>query len=54
MHLNESAVAKDKFVIDELDDTHLFVQPRIVEWLENELKKFFDSNVYAPPPKAQQ
>lgn len=49
LNLNESKSTNDRFVILDLDDTHLFVQPTVVEWLEKQLKEFHDQNTYQPP-----
>ncbi|BDA42782.1 probable general transcription factor IIH subunit 5 [Coccomyxa sp. Obi] len=49
LSLNDSKPTNERFVILDLDDTHLFVQPTVVEWLEKRLKEFNEENTYQPP-----
>lgn len=51
VNLNENLPVNDKFIIQDLDETRLFVQPRIVDWLELKLKEFQDSNTYQAPTR---
>jgi hypothetical protein len=50
--LNEAKPTAEKFIIYDLDDTRLFVQPTVVEWLEQRLKEFGEENTYQPPAKS--
>lgn len=49
LNLNEQKDRSERFVIEDLDDRHLFVQPTVVEWLLTKLKEFQDENTYQPP-----
>lgn len=49
--LNEEKPGPEKFILEVLDDKTLFVQPNIIEWLPDKLKKFQDDNTYQPPQK---
>lgn len=49
LSLNDSKPTNERFVILDLDDTRLFVQPTVVEWLEKRLKEFNEENTYQPP-----
>ena len=51
VNLNQQKESSEKFILEDLDDTHLFVQPTIVEWLKVQLKEFQDQNTYQPPRK---
>jgi hypothetical protein len=54
LSLNAAKQNKDKFVIEDLDETRLFVQPTVVEWLEARLKEFHDENTYQAPRRDMQ
>ena len=47
--LNEGKPTNERFIIHDLDDTRLFVQPSVVNWLEQRLKQFNEENTYQPP-----
>lgn len=49
--LNDQRERSEKFILEDLDSKHLFVQPTIVEELEEQLKIFQDQNTYQPPRK---
>ena len=51
LSLNEEKAGPEKFVLEDLDDKTLFVQPTVVEWLEGKLKEFQDENTYQVPQK---
>lgn len=53
LSLNDSKPTNERFVIHDLDDTHLFVQPTVVEWLEKRLKEFHEENTYQPPRREE-
>eukprot|EP00884_Botryococcus_braunii_P004250 jgi/Botrbrau1/13826/Bobra.0056s0068.1 len=53
LSLNEARQNKDRFVIEDLDETRLFVQPTVIEWLESRLKEFHEENTYQPPRRDQ-
>ena len=40
LSLNEGKPTAERFIIQDLDDTRLFVQPTVVEWLQQRLKDF--------------
>ena len=40
LSLNEGKPTAERFIIQDLDDTRLFVQPTVVEWLQKRLKEF--------------
>jgi len=46
LHLNDEMANSEKFVIYDLDDTHLFVQSTVSEFLEEKLQRFHDQNTY--------
>ena len=47
--LNEGKPTNEKFIIHDLDDIRLFVQPSVVEWLVERLKQFNEENIYQAP-----
>ncbi len=47
--MNEGKPTNERFIIHDLDDTRLFVQPSVVNWLEQRLKQFNEENTYQPP-----
>ena len=49
LSLNEEKPTSEKFVIADLDETRLFVQPQVTEWLQQQLAKFQELNTYEPP-----
>ena len=42
LSLNEGRPTAERFIIQDLDDTRLFVQPTVVDWLEQRLKEFHE------------
>lgn len=49
--LNDQRERSEKFILEDLDNKHLFVQPTIIDELEKQLQKFQEQNTYAPPRK---
>ncbi|KAI8468041.1 MAG: TFIIH subunit TTDA/Tfb5 [Monoraphidium minutum] len=49
IHENSKAAPNNKFLISVLDDTHLFVKPDKVEFVQEKVREFNDRNVYQPP-----
>ena len=49
LYLNENMAAEERFVILDLDETHLLVQPHRAAFVEEEVKKFTECNKYIPP-----
>ena len=49
LRLNEEKGKNEKFLLEELDDTHLFVKPVAVEELRQKLKEFQEQNTYEVP-----
>ena len=40
LHLNDEQIPSERFVIQDLDETHLLVQPHKIEMVRGEVKKF--------------
>ena len=53
LSLNEEKPTSEKFVIADLDETRLFVQPQVTEWLQQQLAKFQELNTYEPPRREE-
>ncbi|KAL3143234.1 hypothetical protein ABBQ38_002085 [Trebouxia sp. C0009 RCD-2024] len=49
LRLNEEKSKNEKFLLEELDDTHLFVKHVAVEELQRKLKEFQEQNTYEVP-----
>jgi TFIIH basal transcription factor complex TTD-A subunit len=49
LHLNDIAPAESKFVITDLDDTHVLVQPEHVERVRGEIARYQQSTQYVAP-----
>jgi hypothetical protein len=49
LRLNEEKSQNEKFLLEELDDTHLFVKAVAVEHLQKKLKEFQERNTYEIP-----
>lgn len=49
LHLNDIAPAERKFVITDLDDTHVLVQPEHVEYVRAEIERYQQSTQYVAP-----
>lgn len=49
--LNDQRERSEKFILEDLDNKHLFVQPTIIDEMEKQLQKFQEENTYAPPRK---
>lgn len=49
--LNDQRERSEKFILEDLDSKHVFVQPTIIEELESRLKEFQNQNAYQPPRK---
>jgi len=47
--LNEEKSQNEKFLLEELDDTRLFVKAVAVEHLQKKLKEFQERNTYEIP-----
>ncbi|KUF81121.1 General transcription factor IIH subunit 5 [Phytophthora nicotianae] len=50
LHLNETAV-QQRFVIEDLDDTHLFIvpDPKVIAFIEKKMDEWNEKNTYQPP-----
>ena len=48
LHLNDEQLPSERFVIQDLDETHLLVQPHRVELVRAEVKKFQERSQYVP------
>ncbi|XP_077863502.1 general transcription factor IIH subunit 5-like [Saccoglossus kowalevskii] len=46
LHLDESNVLGKKFIIQELDETHLFISADIVDILQDKIDELMDQNAY--------
>jgi TFIIH basal transcription factor complex TTD-A subunit len=51
LYLDENRAIGEKFVIEELDDTHLFVDLQLVEKLKEKIDELMDKLAYRPPEK---
>ena len=47
--LHESKLTNERFIIHDPDDIWLFVQPKVVKWLEQRLKESNEENCYQDP-----
>ena len=47
LHLNDEQLPSERFVIQDLDDTHLLVQPDKVDMVRGEVAKFLQRSQYA-------
>lgn len=50
-HLNELKPVDKKFIIQDLDSTHLLVKHKAKDEIEKKVEEFFDSNVFSPVEK---
>ena len=48
LHLNDEQLPSERFVIQDLDETHLLVQPHKIEMVRGEVKKFQEKSQYVP------
>eukprot|EP00891_Asterochloris_glomerata_P005182 jgi/Astpho2/5182/fgenesh1_pg.00074_%23_16_t len=48
LRLNEDKPQSEKFVIADLDDTHIFVHAKVVDELRTQIKQFQDAITYQP------
>ncbi|CEG41068.1 general transcription factor iih subunit 5 [Plasmopara halstedii] len=50
LHLNETAV-QQRFVIEDLDDTHLFIvpDPKVIAFIGKKMDEWNEKNTYQPP-----
>jgi TFIIH basal transcription factor complex TTD-A subunit len=48
LHLNDEQLPSERFVIQDLDETHLLVQPHKMEMLRREVKTFQERSQYVP------
>ena len=46
LSLNEARAPSERFVIADLDDTTLFIQPQAMEFLKEKLEVFTEQNQY--------
>ncbi|XP_059653272.1 general transcription and DNA repair factor IIH subunit TFB5-like [Cornus florida] len=49
IYLNNMLPKPQKFIIDVLDNTHLFVQPHVGEMIQNVVADFRNRNSYEKP-----
>eukprot|EP00877_Chromochloris_zofingiensis_P007612 jgi/Chrzof1/3103/Cz12g12040.t1 len=49
--LNSKQTHNNKFILKELDDTHLWVKTDKVDYIKQAVKDFNNSNVYTPPAR---
>jgi TFIIH basal transcription factor complex TTD-A subunit len=47
-YLNELKPVDKKFIIQDLDSTHLLVKHKAKDEIERKIEEFFDSNVFSP------
>ena len=46
LSLNNAKPPKDQFIIEDLDDTRLFVQAKVAQWLEEQVAAWQEQNTY--------
>ena len=46
LSLNNAKPPKDQFIIEDLDDTRLFVQAKVAEWLQEQIAAWQEQNTY--------
>lgn len=51
LFFNEQCAPAEKFVISELDETRLFVQPRGLPFIQEKLREFHNRNTFIAPAK---
>lgn len=49
LHLNSQKPGEERFVIDELDDTHVFVQASAVPFVQEAVKEWHEKHAYRDP-----
>ncbi|CAA7399841.1 unnamed protein product [Spirodela intermedia] len=49
INFNASLPASQKFILQILDDTHLFVQPHAGEMIKSRMSEFREQNTYEKP-----
>ena len=49
MQMNEKKSPDQKFVLADLDETHLFVHKSAAEEVRNQVEQFLDKNTYQTP-----
>mmetsp|Transcript_9765 Transcript_9765/g.24974 ORF Transcript_9765/g.24974 Transcript_9765/m.24974 type:complete len:81 (-) Transcript_9765:258-500(-) len=47
--LNDARSPSEKFIIADLDETTLFIQPQAQAFLQEKLEAFIEKNQYQPP-----
>lgn len=51
LYLDENRAIGEKFVIEDLDDTHLFIDSELVDKLKEKIDELMDKLAYRPPEK---
>lgn len=54
LHINEQLPPAERFVIQDLDETHLLVQPHRLEYVKAEVKAWQQKNQFTPPTDLRQ
>ena len=54
LHINEQLPPAERFVIQDLDETHLLVQPHRLEYVKAEVKAWQQKNQFNPPADLRQ
>ncbi|KAL3682064.1 hypothetical protein R1sor_000086 [Riccia sorocarpa] len=49
INLNNSMPNAQKFILEILDDTHMFVQPHMADTIQYRLQEFRESNTFEKP-----
>lgn len=49
LSMNEERPQSERFIIYDLDDTHLMVQPHVVDELQARIREFQDKNTFTAP-----
>lgn len=49
VHLDETGAVGQRFIISDLDDTHLFIIADVLDYLQEKLDELMDSNSFVDP-----
>jgi TFIIH basal transcription factor complex TTD-A subunit len=52
--LDESLPKAERFILQDLDDTHLFVKPASLDFVQAKVKEWVDKTHFEPPKEQQQ
>ena len=52
--LDESLPAAERFIVTDLDDTHLLIKPASLEYVQGKVAEFYNKIHFEPPKEHQQ